>query len=98
MNKSQRILEVIANSNGMRFTDIQKTLWEMTHPKGSFTRENRGYWCTNLLGGDFYHRGILKHFCVKGSDGLWRRNNTPIVKSIWSDISGPSATPPHLRH
>lgn len=48
--KSSRILDIIAKSPGMSFTDIQRALWEMNHPKGTFTRKQRGYWCDNLLG------------------------------------------------
>jgi len=84
MNKSIRILDIIAASGGMRFTDIQRTLWEMSHPKGTFTRQVRGYWCTNLLGGMHYHAGILRFFCTKGSDGLWRRNSLSHFNKPWA--------------
>ena len=72
-SKSVRILDIIASRDGMRFTDIQEALWKMTHKK-PFTRQLRGYWCTNLLGGMMYHEGLLHYYCVKGKDGLWRRN------------------------
>jgi len=72
-SKSVRILDIIASRDGMRFTDIQEMLWKMSH-KEPFTRKLRGYWCTNLLGGMHYHEGILNYYCIKGKDGLWRRN------------------------
>ena len=28
-------------------------------------RATRGHWCTNLYGGDYYHKGLLKTFCKK---------------------------------
>ena len=91
--KSSRILDIIAKSSGMRFTDIQKALWEMNHPKGTFTRKQRGYWCDNLLGCHYpwkkllpFRQGLLERFCVKGKDGLWRRNKKAIVNSPWKDI------------
>ena len=87
MNKSFRILNIIAVNDGMRFTDIQRILWEMTHPKGTFTRRVRGYWCTNLLGGMHYHAGLLRHFCTKGPDGLWRRNEKPLTKKPWREVN-----------
>lgn len=84
-NKSKRILHIIGAYNGMRFTDIQQELLYMTYPGRKLTRKLRGYWCTNLLGGRFYHHGLLKYYCEKGDDGLWR-----LVKSIpdhpWRNI------------
>jgi len=85
MNKSFRILNIIAANDGMRFTDIQRLLWEMNHPKGTFTRRLRGYWCTNLLG-TVTRDGLLRHWCVKGPDGLWRRNAKPMSKKPWHDV------------
>lgn len=89
-SKTQRILDILELSDGMRFTDIQRVLWEMTHPKGSFTREFRGYWCTNLLGGGFYHAGILRFFATKGPDGLWRRNSRPHHGTPWTTMKSAS--------
>jgi len=75
VSKTVRILDLIASIDGMRFTDIQRALWEMSHTE-PFTRELRGYWCTNLLGGMYYHAGILNFYCEKGADGLWRTKRT----------------------
>ena len=87
-SKSVRILDMIADSGcrGMRFTDIQRTLWEMSHPDRPFTRAVRGYWCTNLLGGRYYHNGLLHTFAVKGTDGLWRRNCISHRESPWAIV------------
>jgi hypothetical protein len=87
-SKSVRILDLIALSPGMRFSDIQKALWHMTYPPGTRPWEARGdscrgYWCTNLLGGMHYHAGLLRFFCTKGADGLWRRNNKPHQGKPW---------------
>jgi len=71
VSKTVRILDLIASIDGMRFTDIQRALWEMSHTR-PFTRAERGYWCTNLCGGFYYHPGILNFYCEKGADGLWR--------------------------
>lgn len=71
----------------MRFTDIQRALWRMSHIT-PFTRELRGYWCTNLCGGMFYHAGLLKFFCVKGEGGRWRRNEVKHKGHPWSVMSG----------
>jgi len=83
LNKSATILDIISGSSGMRFTDIQRALWYMSH-RENFTREERGYWCTALVGGAHYHGGLLNTYCVKGSDGLWRRNNTPHNNRPWA--------------
>jgi hypothetical protein len=69
--KTVRMLDTIAANDGMRFRDIQKLLWNMSNDT-PFTRDLRGYWCTNLLGGEYYHQGILRFFCVK-QNGLWHR-------------------------
>lgn len=84
-SKSVRILDMIdvSGDTGMRFTEIPAALWSMTHAE-PFTRVVRGYWCTNLLGGPEYHRGLLRHFAVKGSDGRWRRNYRPHCGKPWA--------------
>ncbi len=89
-SKTQRILDILAaaGEKGMRFTDIQRALWVMTHGKRPFTRDLRGYWCTNLLGGMHYHRGILRFYCAKGADGLWRRNAQPHHGTPWKTMFG----------
>jgi hypothetical protein len=92
-SKSARILDVIALSDGMRFSDIQAVLWHMTYPAGTRPWEARssscrGYWCTNLLGGMFYHAGLLRFFCTKGADGLWRRNAVPHQGRPWATMRG----------
>jgi hypothetical protein len=86
-SKSVRILDLIAKCDGMRFTEIQRALWKMSNLR-PFTRELRGYWCTNLCGGMHYHAGLLNFFCDKGKDGLWRRNKTPHKGHPWSVMSG----------
>ena len=89
-SKSVRILDMIAVSDGMRFTDIQRALWYMSHAR-AFTREVRGYWCTNLLGVEWTGlRGLLRTFCVKGPDGLWRRNDVPHSGHPFAAIRGNS--------
>lgn len=85
-SKSVWILDMIAHKGGMRFTDIQRALYERTHGKGTFNRELRGYWCTNLLGGPFYHAGLLNLFCDKGEDGFWRRNTVPHGGHPWTMV------------
>jgi hypothetical protein len=81
--KSVRILDMLeqAGDNGMEFGEIQEALWLMSHST-PFTREVRGYWCTNLC----YRPGLLKVFATKGPDGLWRRNTTPHNGHPWSVV------------
>lgn len=85
-SKSTYILDLIARSGpeGMRFTDIQRTLWSVSHPDTPFTRDLRGYWCTNLLGGSTYHLGLLGAFCTKLPSGRYVRNDTPHEDAPWS--------------
>ncbi len=93
-SKSLRILDAIAEagSEGMRFTDIQRMLWEMSNPVGTFTKKLRGYWCTALIGGAHYHGGLLKTFAVKGDDGRWRRNKRSHNGKPWQVILNPPTT------
>ena len=86
-SKSVRILDIIASRDGTRFTDVQRMLWGMSRCE-PFTRQYRGYWCTNLLGGAHYHAGLLRFFCEKGADGLWRRNDIPHEGHPWSVMGG----------
>lgn len=86
-SKSTWILDLIAQRGAMRFTDIQRELYERTHGPGTFNRELRGYWCTNLLGGFYYHAGLLHTFCTKGEDGLWRRNQVPHNGRPWKLVN-----------
>lgn len=85
-SKSYRILELISRNGAMRFRDIQKALWDMSHPGEPFTC--RGYWCTNLLGGMYYHKGLLRVFCVKGTDGLWRYMRSFLPSHPWEYVTG----------
>lgn len=83
---SVRILDLIETRGGMKFTDVQRMLWEMTH-NTPFTRENRGWWCTNLLGTRTYARqGLLHTYCDKGPDGLWRRNGLQHGGKPWTQV------------
>lgn len=88
VSKSVRILDLIASQpGGMSFTAIQRALWEMTYPGRTFTRELRGYWCTNLYGGLYYHNGLLKTYCTKQANGLWKRNETPHNGKPWVKVN-----------
>jgi hypothetical protein len=84
-SKSARILDLIEASGGMRLIDIQRALWKMSH-RVPFTREQRGYWCTALLGGPHYHRGLLRAFCEKDEKGLWHRNEVPHLGQPWKAL------------
>jgi len=98
-SKSVRILDILAQagSRGMRFSAIQQALWEMTYPVGgdrpweARSSSCRGYWCTNLMGGPFYHRGLLRFFATKGPDGLWRRNGRSHMGHPWAVLKDPRA-------
>jgi len=89
-SKSLRILNLIASVDGMRFTDIQRALWEMTHSE-PFTPKQRGYWCVGLTGcrlNSFivparYSVGLLSFYCEKGPDGLWR-SKRPHSRMPWT--------------
>lgn len=86
-SKSVRILDILAaHPEGLKFTVIQRLLWEMTHMR-PFTKDLRGYWCTNLLGGSMYHAGLLRFFATKGADGLWRRNDVPHNGRPWATMN-----------
>jgi hypothetical protein len=84
MSQTKRILEFIANSNGVTFTQIQRELFGYTHTR-SFTRQDRGWWCTNLLGSPMNHEGLLHVFCEK-RDGKWHRNNVQHGVHPWKCI------------
>lgn len=81
-SKTVRILEILLERGAMRFRDIQRELWKMSHDPG--TEPGRGYWCTNLTGGHFYHKGILNNFATKGQDGLWRPKYLVVPSKPWS--------------
>lgn len=93
-SKTHLILQAIANAkDGLRFGEIQKVLWEMDHPDTPFTRKNRGWWCSNLLGTTlakldslYGHQGILHTFCVK-ENGKWKRNDVEIPQHPWTIIN-----------
>ena len=86
-SKSVRILDLLAaHPDGLKFSALQRALWEMTHLR-PFTRDLRGYWCTNLLGGMHYHAGLLRFFATKGADGLWRRNDVPHNGRPWATMN-----------
>ena len=77
-----QILTHIENSpNGLTFGEIQRFSFALSHPGIPFfiPRIHRGHNCLNLLGNILYRRrhGLLTAFCEKGTDGQWRRNNTP---------------------
>lgn len=76
-SNTEILLRMIEANGGMRFTDIQRTLWKLGHPGQDVKLMSRGCYCTYLLGGPFYHRGVLRFFCKKCDDGLWR-----VVKPI----------------
>lgn len=88
ISKSVAILDILAASDGMRYTDIQKALWRMSHLR-PFTRNERGYWSTNLTSGGFWsgRQGLLARYATKGADGLWRRNNVPHNGKPWASIN-----------
>jgi hypothetical protein len=85
---SVKVLDFIAGcKDGIPFGQIQRFIW--THRKGydgtPFTRNNRGCWCTNLLGsgmGGMGTAGLLSVFCYK-QDGLWFRNEMPHEEHPW---------------
>lgn len=97
-SKSVRILDIIEESSGMRLSDIQAVLYGMTNPVVPFSRYNRGWWCTQLLGGPFYHAGLLHFFCKKGEDGLWRRNAIPHNGKPWKTMRLASHCPHGFFH
>jgi hypothetical protein len=96
LNKSIAILDLLEQlgETGMRFSDIQAELWNMSHPRGpGITRALRGYWCTALLGGSHYHRGLLRVYADKGADGRWRRNSVAHEGKPWAKVNYPKAYP-----
>ncbi len=93
-SKSVRVLDLLAlaGSKGMRFSEIQQALWEMTYepedrPWVARSSSCRGYWCTNLCGGPFYHRGLLNFFATRGADGRWRRNKVAHNGRPWKTMN-----------
>lgn len=88
---SVRILDILASRpDGMRFSEIQEAIWNMNHSV-PFSKAQRGHWCTNLLGGMHYHRGLLRFFASKGKDGRWRRNARPHHGHPWTILRDPQA-------
>lgn len=83
--KSVAILDMIERRGGMRFTDIQRELWAMLYGSKEFTRENRGWWCTNLLG-DINRDGLLRVYCNK-VNGKWVRNNIDHCGRPWKTMN-----------
>ena len=83
-SKSFRILSLIAASpNGLSFGEIQRTLWKMSHTREFRPDVDRGYWCTNLIGGPT--GGLLYMYCWKaGKDGRWRFNGDAVPVRPWS--------------
>ena len=85
---SVRILDLIASrgEEGMRFTEIQRALWAMSHrPDTPFTRQDRGWWTTNLI---YSRSSLLRFFCRKNAQGRWVRNDVPHFGAPWSVMSG----------
>ena len=91
MAKNSKAVQVLAliestGTKGMRFTDIQRVAFALTHPGKKFTRKNRGFWASNLAGKGKYHGlnsytnhiptdlGLLGRFCTKNEEGRWVRN------------------------
>ena len=77
-----QILTHIENSpNGLTFREIQRFSFALSFPEIPLfvPSRDRGHNCLNLLGNILYARrhGLLSAFCEKGTDGRWRRNNTP---------------------
>lgn len=74
-----------AGSTGMTFKELQQKVYALAHPGGDpLPRAKRGWWCTQFLGGPFYHAGLLHVFATKGADGRWRRNGVPHNGSPWT--------------
>ena len=71
-SNTEIVLRTIEATGCMRFIDIQKLFWKLGHPGKDVSLMGRGDYCTYLLGGPFYHEGVLHSFCEKGQDGLWR--------------------------
>ena len=47
-----------AGSNGIRFTDAQRIAYKKAYPDRKYTRENRGFWCSNLAGAHSSYGGV----------------------------------------
>lgn len=90
-SNTEIMLRMIEASGGMRLGEIQKLMWMLAHPGGDVKKMSRGAYCTYLLGGPYYHKGVLNFFCTKGSDKVWRRNpDVPLAppwkrKNDWDD-------------
>ena len=82
-SNTEVMLRMIEANGGMRFTEIQRLLWKLANPGDDVSKMGRGCYCTSLLGGPFYHAGVLRFFCAKGSDGLWRRNPNVTIEPPW---------------
>jgi hypothetical protein len=84
---SVRILDALAaaGDTGMTFTELQRKVYALAHPGGHpLPQAKRGWWCTQFLGGPFYHAGLLHVYAVKGPDGRWRRNDVPHDGRPWT--------------
>lgn len=91
---SVRILDLIASKpEGMRFTEMQRALWEMSHPGQPFTRAQRCWWCGPLAGAQSYHGiGLLRMYCTK-IGRQYVRNAVPHDGKPWSRIDKSQAKP-----
>jgi hypothetical protein len=57
---------------------------------------NRGYWCTNLYGGAYYHPGLLNFFCNQDpKTKRYVRNNVDHENEPWGVMREHCPKPGH---
>jgi len=76
MTRAGQVLAIIEAAGSLTFREIQQVAWRLSHGAEPFTRAQRGWWCTTLMG-SWYRTGLLRVYCTKGADGRWRRNDVP---------------------
>jgi hypothetical protein len=79
-NYAVKLLNHLAGQQqGMSFREMQQFLFALAYPGRGFTRSQRGWWCSALLGtqapGGYTRDGLLHLFAYKdASGGRWYRN------------------------
>ena len=73
--KTDKILQMIADAgpDGVKYTDIIKFAYELSHGEGSYTNSNRGYWSGAFKTPTPDDRGFghLIKYITKNDEGRW---------------------------
>jgi hypothetical protein len=68
--KNKLIAAIIESKRPWKYREIQKWIWNLNYPNEPFTRDQRGYYSTNMSTG-FFVNGYLLH---SGDGRIYRTN------------------------